>query len=387
MSIENISEVSSALKDQGLALVRVDISGSDFKKTLRFKEIGLDKDIDRELATLGRKSVLGKEYPKLIRNNKDQIHTYLDRMGVRFGAFGTWAIPVNIYQEVIDFLNDKKDERDAIKERLLRDYEKELKSFSDKAESLRPGFGKIVLENAYTKDHIRSQIAMVIEPQKDIMSGISLSAVQGLSRMAKDYEFAIMKKAKDNNTRPVITRFTRSKLEEMRDYCYRFVFLTSVLNKAAEVIQDAIDGLPAIVVKGQPYLDETSRLMTALKLLHTPDELEGIATSSETQAPNLQVVQATDDIEEEFEMEGGLDSELPAHTEAELQSVNALSDTDDFEEFEYEPLVEQHVVPLNSIVDDVDLNVDDVFDDEDFEEWNGVIPPSNKVSLLDFLSQ
>ncbi|ENM5835085.1 hypothetical protein NTH44_003177 [Vibrio metoecus] len=335
--MNEISEVSSALKDQGLALVRVDISGTDFKKSLKSRDIGLEKEVERELATLGRKSVFGNEFPKLLRNNKDQTYTYLDRMGVRFGAFGTWAVPVNIYKEVIDFLEQKKTDREVIKARLLRHYDTELQQFAKRAEELRPGFGKIVMDNAYCKDHIHAQIQFVIEAQNDIMSGVSLSAIQGLSRMAKDYEIKIMKKAKETNTRPVITRFTRSVLEEMRDFCYRFVFLTGVLNHAAELIQDTIDVLPPTVNKDQQYIEETSKLLTTLKLLREPDELEGIiigASSNKVNTPIIGVTReelaVTNDEDESFEV--AVDEEMVVN---EFVPTDLLDD-EEFEEFEDE---------------------------------------------------
>lgn len=356
-----MSEMSEALKDKGLALVRVEVAGSDFKKSLKSKEIGLDKDIERELATLGRKSVLGNDYPRRLRNNKDQVYTYLDKMGVRFGTFGTWAVPVNIYKEVTDFLEEKKHERDCIKEMLLRHYDAELEAFAEKAESMRPGFGQVVRENAYDKDHIRAQIQMSIEMQDDIMGGVALSAVHGLSRMAKDYEQKIMKKAKDSNTSPVITRFTRSKLEEMRDYCYRFVFLTSVLNQASDVIQDAIDCLPATVVKGNRYPDETSKVMTVLKLLRTPDELEGITISDSavTQTPDSSAIDSASEDE-------GMGNESKVETNE--QQPDILNEEEGGDEL-VTVLDEEYSQEEPPLTDDspgdafADVFADDVFDD------------------------
>lgn len=380
-----MSEMSEALKDKGLALVRVEVAGSDFKKSLKSKEIGLDKDIERELATLGRKSVLGNEYPRRLRNNKDQVYTYLDKMGVRFGTFGTWAVPVNIYKEVTDFLEEKKHERDCIKEMLLRHYDAELEAFAEKAESMRPGFGQVVRENAYDKDHIRAQIQMSIEMQDDIMGGVALSAVHGLSRMAKDYEQKIMKKAKDSNSSPVITRFTRSKLEEMRDYCYRFVFLTSVLNQASDVIQDAIDCLPATVVKGNRYPDETSKVMTVLKLLRTPDDLEGItiadstADSTATQTPDSSAIDSASEDE-------GMGNESKVETnEQQLEAGDELVTVLDEpylpqdEEYSQEepPLTDDS--PGDAFADDV---FDDYWDDSSDDLFDDVPETQSRSSLL-----
>lgn len=328
-----ISQIGNSLKTQGLALVRVDISGSDFQKSLKSKDIGLNKELDKKLGALGRKKVLGSEYPKQLRNNRDQTHTYLDKMGVRFGQFGTWAVPVDIYNEVVDSLKDKQAERNRIKANLLRDYETEVHKFAEEAEELQEGFGEIVLENAYDKAHIESQIQFSIEVQDEMLSGVSISAINALSRMAKDYEYKILKKAKETNTRPVITRFTRNVLEEMREYCYRFVFLTNVLNQAAELIEDTIKCLPDTVVKGQQYLTETSTLMTTLKLLKTPDELEGIITLGQS---DLSAVEPDELESDEFVDETNvvtLPSAITANDDDSL-SDDLEEDYDNFEEYD-----------------------------------------------------
>lgn len=360
-----ISEVNDALKQQGLALVRIEISGTDFKKSLKSQDIGLEKEVERELATLGRKSVFSNEYPKLLRNNKDQSYTYLDKMGVRFGTFGTWAVPVNIYNDVIDFLEQKKQEREAIKMQLLISYEAELEQFAKRAEEMRPGFGKIVKQNAYNKSHIETQIQYVIEAQQDIMSSVSISAVQGLSRMAKDYETKLLKKAKDTKTKPTITRFTRNVLEEMRDYCLRFVFLTPVLNKAAEIVDATIDTLPPTVVKGHEYSKETSRLLMTLKLLRTPDELDGIEIEgvelTEQDKSSVENHTVSDESDEYFDEDGNIDSD----DDVTLQNSKVQTSTSDLNSY----VDSNYFDDIAGTPQDVDC-IDPFFEEfEEFEEF------------------
>ncbi|MDF9399163.1 DUF3150 domain-containing protein [Vibrio sp. 1180_3] len=358
-----MSSVSDALKSQGLALIKVDISGSDFKKSLKYSEIGLEKDLEAELATLGRKSVFEKTYPKLLRNNKDQIYTYLDKMGVRFGSFGTWAVPTEIYQEVHKHLKEKQEEREAIKAELLRKYDSLLQEFARQAEELREGFGQIVLTNAYDKSHIQMQIGMVIEAQEDIISGISLSAIDGMSRLARDYDRDLMKVAKNNNTRPRITRFTRLKLEEMRDYCVRFMFLTSVLEDAARLIEQTIAQLPSSVASNKAYDKETSIVLTTLKLLTTPDELTGVVIDS----PLQDETSSLDDSEE-------TDSSLPMNNDEQLLSEvgtkiiveeyegtdSVLSTVPSFLGIDSGFFVDEEFID-DSLSNSVDLNIDEYF--------------------------
>ncbi|MGR5296959.1 DUF3150 domain-containing protein [Vibrio mediterranei] len=277
-----LNDFGQGLKKQGLALIEVKITGSDFKKALDPNDLGLKKNITPELATLGRKCVFDKKFPKLLRNNKDQTYVYLNKMGISFGPFGCWAVPVHLYEEVVEWLEGKKAEREVIKQEMLNRYDELLEDFAQKAESLQEGFGDIVRKNAYSESHIEHQIGFYINVQDDILNGISLNAVKGLSQMAKDYEKEIFKAAKASGSAPNITRFTRTKLQDMREYCLRFMFLTNVLNHASTLIDSTIAALPATIVRGEKYPEETSEVLTTLKLLENPDELEGIVLDSDS---------------------------------------------------------------------------------------------------------
>jgi len=185
------------------------------------------------------------------------------------------------------------------------------------------------------------------------MGGIATGAVQGLGRIAREYEQSILKAAKKANARPVITRFTRSKLQEMEEYCMRFMFLTSVLNDASVLIKKTIAELPATVVKGESYLDETSKVLTTLKLLQTADELEGVVS-----APvNDSTVVFDDylDSESESELQGSNSSSISNAIEGEVL------ETDANESISESPILEPVAEPASVL----DL-LDDVGDDDDY---------------------
>lgn len=354
----DVLAVADALKSQGMALINISINGSDFKRSLSYKDLGLSKDIQRELASLGRKAVLGKEYPLQLRKNKEQTYTYMDKMGVRFGSFGTWAVPLDIYNEVHEQLRHKQMERNVIKDALVANYQDELEKFADEAEAMRPGFGEIVRKNAFSKEHIIDQVSMNISPQEEIMGGIATGALQGLGRIAREYEQSILKAAKNANTRPVITRFTRSKLVEMEEYCMRFMFLTSVLNNASILIKDTIAVLPATVVKKEPYLDETSKVMTTLKLLQSADELEGVVTSS-TQGENLVFDDYVDEELPETQEQASGQSET---TPKQIEELDTSDSLDELELVETElPLVTENAAP--SVLDLLDDDSEDSEED------------------------
>lgn len=345
--------VADALKAQGMALINISINGSDFKRSLSYKDLGLSEDIQRELASLGRKAVLGKEYPLQLRKNKEQTYTYMDKMGVRFGSFGTWAVPLDIYNEVHQQLRAKQVEREFIKDALVANYQDELEKFAVEAEEMRAGFGEIVRKNAFSKEHIIEQVSMKISPQEEIMGGIAASALQGLGRIAREYEQSILKAAKKTNTRPVITRFTRSKLVEMEEYCMRFMFLTSVLNDASVLIKNTIAELPGTVVKAKPYLDETSKVMTTLRLLQSADELEGIVMSAGSNV-ELDFGDFTDDEQTETQEQGSKPSESPSE-----ESQNIL---------DFEDVTEGLPVDTNAAPSVLDL-LDDDSEDDDGEDY------------------
>lgn len=361
-----MNELTDALKDQGLTLVSIDISGTDFKKSLNYKELGLAEDVERELATLGRKSVNSNKFPKLLRNNKDQAYKYLDTYGVRFGTggwTGSWAVPSDLAAEVITQMEAFREQRLEIKRRLLNAYETDLEDFITFAESKRPGFGEIIRQNAYDKSYVEAQIDFKISHQGDIVNSVSQSAITGLIRNVKEYENAILKKAKESNTRPIISRFTRSKLEEMRDYCYRFTFLTDVLIKAADLLEETINCLPTTVIRSEQYLTETSKVMTTLKLLHTPDELEGI---------DVVTVQPETEDSDDFYFNDSADTTVATEplTTKDTPLSDDLSAIADEEEEESETIlssdsnVETESQWNDSEETDIDLTVDDVYEDE-----------------------
>ncbi|MFC5079668.1 hypothetical protein VTH8203_01491 [Vibrio thalassae] len=360
-----LASVSDALKSKGLALIQIKITGSDFKKALNYQDIGLKKDVEAELASLGRKSVFEKKYPNLLRNNKEQIYTYLDKMGVRFGSFGTWAVPVELYKEVHQFLIDKQNEREEIKSQLIRNYDTLLMEFAEQAEEIRPGFKQIVLANAYDKAYIEVQIGMAIMVQDDVIGGIGLSAVDGMVKLAKGYEHEMMKAAKAANSRPKITRFTRSKLEEMRDYCIRFTFLTNVLQDAATLIEQTISILPQSVAKNENYDKATSIVMTTLKLLATPDELMGIVVGDAAGKGTSEYIDEADVVDMDA-------SEFINETSDATDEVTSefISDTDDVTD-----LVASEFIGIEDVEKETSqfLDFDESFFDQELEYDSGTI--------------
>lgn len=372
-----MDELTNALKDYGVTIISVAISGTDLKKSLSYKDLGLDKDVERELASLGRKSVHSNKWPNLFRKNKEKVYNYLDTYGVRFGVgswTGTWAIPNGLLKEVNGQLEAFKEERMEIKRAFLSVYNTELEEFIVRANSLRPGFGEAVRKNAYDKSYVDAQIGFEIHSQGDMVDSISVSAVQGLVRIVKEYEKGILDAAKADKKAPIITRFTRSKLEEMRDYCYRFTFLTSVLVKAAELIEETLECLPSSVVRGELYTEETSKVMTTFKLLHTPDQLDGISIKSVS--VEVGAIDLFDDDEDQDEQAienqtQGSDSTADTgveDTHSESISTDAVStdESDDFEDEDDEGyFFNQSAEIQQQDIDEVDLNVDEIYEDDD----------------------
>ncbi len=364
-----LNDFGHGLKKQGLALIEVKITGSDFKKALDPNDLGLKKNITPELATLGRKCVFDKKFPKLLRNNKDQTYVYLNKMGIGFGPFGCWAVPVHLYEEVVEWLEVKKAEREEIKQEMLNRYDELLEDFAQKAEGLQEGFGDIVRKNAYSESHIEHQVGFYINVQDDILNGISLNAVKGLSQMAKDYEKEIFKAAKQAGGAPNITRFTRTKLQDMKEYCLRFMFLTSVLNHASTLIENTIAQLPATIVRGEKYPEETSTVLTALKLLENPDELEGIVLDSNTGSAtafgddlNFDEELVEDSDEDEIttgDLDGFEDEEIDENTDIQTQSIGNTDDDWEMDSFFSE---EDDESDVESNIPTYDPNVDEQYD-------------------------
>lgn len=271
-----VAEIADSFREKGLGIITVEINGSDFKKSLTYKDLNLPNDVERELAMLGRKAVLSKAYPLELRKNKEQVYTYLDKRGVRFGSFGTWVVPLHEYKEVVEELRSKQEAREDIKRRLMANYNDEVENFAIAADGLRPGFGDIVRRNAFTIEHVEGQISMHITAQDEMLAGVGGGAIIGLGRMARDYEQSLLKKAKQTNSRPRLTRKTTEKLRDLREYCQRFNFLTDALVEAEQLLDEAIASMPSEVKSGEPYLDETAALMRVLKLIQKADELQGM---------------------------------------------------------------------------------------------------------------
>lgn len=365
-----LNDFGHGLKKQGLALIEVKITGSDFKKALDPNDLGLKKNITPELATLGRKCVFDKKFPKLLRNNKDQTYVYLNKMGISFGPFGCWAVPIHLYDEVVEWLEAKKVEREEIKQEMLNRYDELLEDFAQKAESLQEGFGDIVRKNAYSESHIEHQIGFYINVQDDILNGISLNAVKGLSQMAKDYEKEIFKAAKQAGGAPNITRFTRTKLQDMKEYCLRFMFLTNVLNHASTLIDNTIAALPATIVRGEKYPEETSAVLTTLKLLENPDELEGIVLGSSVSSTidfgddlnydEEQIDDSEEDVISTDNLEGIEDEDIDENTDIQTQSIGNSHDDWDTELFFSGE--EEDESDVQSAIPTFDPNVDEQYD-------------------------
>lgn len=261
---------------EGLSLIRVTISGCTFLRKLDYTDIGLPKDMEKELGSLGSKHVLNREFPSEWQRNTTQAYKYMDSVGISFGE-KVWAVRTSDYDEIVKEVHERfYTKAMSLKANLLENYEEQVESFADEAESLRSGFRELVLSQAFKKSYLERQLSFEIESQKEMIDAIPRSSVVGLGRMAKEYHDALLKRANDNKTPVCITRQSRNKLVEMLQYCVKFSFVTNALVNAKHMIEDVINILPSKVVANGRYKQETSLMLQLLVNLQNADKLSGI---------------------------------------------------------------------------------------------------------------
>lgn len=270
---------SRALLPEGLSLIKFSVSTCTFRRKLRFNEIGLKKDVERTLASLGSKKVLSQDKPKAFRACKERGETLLSKVGVRFSK-DIWVVPTPLYALKLGELLDIQSEALEIKEDIITNLQQYVEEFAQMAESLEVGFGDHVRNAAYKEDYLNEQLQFVVEGAEEIELTLAHKLTASVvEKAASYYELLEKNRVKYNRSTFEVTRNTRSKLEELQSFINGMSFLDSSVAYMGVLIQQYLDTLP------DHYSDATSEnnkgLIQLLVNLMNPEKVRLLAENQE----------------------------------------------------------------------------------------------------------
>ncbi|PSW31223.1 hypothetical protein C9J21_17900 [Photobacterium phosphoreum] len=178
----------------GVTPIYLVISQWHGKRVLKSSYLGLDYELDKDLAHLGNVSMIKPELLKKFRNLANAANAVLQKYGVRFGD--GYIVPNVKHKEIIEQLKVIQTEWYATKLEIISRYKIYLSKWANEAESKREGFGKIVLENAYDISYIDSQIQFEIKTATDMVSGLEKTLIDEVSDRFADKQNQLIERKK-----------------------------------------------------------------------------------------------------------------------------------------------------------------------------------------------
>lgn len=270
---------SRALLPEGLSLIKFSVSSCTFRRKLRFNEIGLKKDVERTLASLGSKKVLSQDKPKAFRTCKERGETLLYKTGIKFSK-DIWAVPTGQYSKTLGELQDIQKEALAIKEDIITNLHQYVEEFAQMAESLEAGFGDHVRNAAYRGEYLDEQLQYIVEGAEEMELTLAHKLTASVVEKATSYyELLEKNRVKYNRTTFEVTRNTRSKLEELQSFINGMAFLDTSVAYMGVLIQQYLDTLPDHYSDATP--ENNKGLIQLLVNLMNPEKVRLLAENQE----------------------------------------------------------------------------------------------------------
>ena len=178
----------------GVTPIYLIISQWHGKRVLKSSYIGLNYELDKDLARLGDVSMIKPELLKKFRNLANNANAILQKYGVRFGDH--YVVPNVKHKEIVDQLKVIQTEWYATKLEIVTRYKIYLNKWANEAELKKEGFGKIILDNAYDIKYIESQIQFEIKTVDDMVSGLGKTLIDDVSERFSDKQNQLIERKK-----------------------------------------------------------------------------------------------------------------------------------------------------------------------------------------------
>lgn len=278
---------SRGILPEGLSLIKFEMSTCTFKRKLTFKEIGLTKDVESKLASLGSKKVLDPEKPKEFRNCKEQGETALAKIGVRFSRY-IWAVPTIEYSTIYNQLLQIQKRAIAIKNDIIMNLDEYVEEFAQLADTLEPGFGDHIRNGSFKRDYLQGQLQCIVEGAEEMELSLSHKVEMSVAEKATDYYNQLEKqRIKYNRTTFELTKNTRNKLEEILGFIKGMAFIDSSVEYMGVLIEKYLATYPAHYSQGTAA--HNKGLVQLLVNLMSPEKVRLLAEdddSFESQKPS-----------------------------------------------------------------------------------------------------
>jgi hypothetical protein len=228
---------------EGITLIEVDMSTCTFRRKLQYKDIGLAKDVESKLLSLGSKGVLGPDWAKKFRNIVEGTKRDLGMIGVPYGH-NIWAIPSVRYEDALALAKGRELEFAQLKQMLLSRYDSEIESYAAEAEDLQMGFGDIVRQSAFTSDYINGQLNYRVASATDMENVVANKTLKQVGALASDYLNRLLKSSQEKGKPIEITSNTHEVLTKIHGFVKGMMFLDERLTVAHKALKNYIQTLP-----------------------------------------------------------------------------------------------------------------------------------------------
>lgn len=270
---------SRGILPDGLSLIKFQVTACTFRKKLTYKELGLSKDVEKRLASLGSKNVLDREKPKMFRNCKERAEALLERNGVQFSR-SLWAVPTMVYSQVLGELQSIQQEALAIKNDIITNRDKYVEEFAQLAEALEPGFGEYVRKSAPEVSYLEGQMQCVVEGAEEMELTLAHKVLSSVADKARSYYEQLEKQRKQQNRNTFeVTKNTRKKLNEIKSFIKGMCFLDSSLDYMVVIMDRYISTLPQHHSDAKP--EHNVGLVQLLINLQSPEQIRLLAIDDE----------------------------------------------------------------------------------------------------------
>ncbi|HIF9337817.1 TPA: DUF3150 domain-containing protein [Photobacterium damselae] len=273
---------SSITLPDGFNIIFVSIKRWHGKRKLNNEDLGIEA-IDNRLANLGNVSMIDPKMINQFRNLSNKAKTLCDRYGIQFGE--GWAIHDDVYNIVMDELKSIQSSWYAAKREVMSKYEINVQLWANEAESLKKGFGEVVLRGAYSASYVESQIQFEIHGAEQVVAGLGNSLIEEIAKKFKKKHEQLVQRYADNKDFN-ITRRDLILLNEVKDK----LLINALLSPASEPLLEFISNiLDESGDADQPLTDDFCDLYVRnIALLTTPELIFGLKstkTIEETTAP------------------------------------------------------------------------------------------------------
>ncbi|MCK7657724.1 DUF3150 domain-containing protein (plasmid) [Shewanella xiamenensis] len=240
------------------------------KRTLQSSMLGLDTEISKKIAHLGNLNSIDPESIKVFRNLSNQAHAACNKFGVKFG--NGYLVPNAKLPWLNGQLNDIKTSFYAAKRDLITGYEKQISKWADEAEAVQAGFGKYVINTAYSKEYIDKQIQFSWHGMDEEINSLGNTLLDEVASKAQE-KLDVLEEKIASKWGLRVSRKDLPILESIKSKLLANTLLDKRVQPIIDMIDELLDQTPE---KGDLDMTFARKYLSVVKTLTQPQLIYGL---------------------------------------------------------------------------------------------------------------